>query len=486
MATAIRQFGLVVVGSGPAGLAPLLAAHRLGSLDQILDDGVALVEKTEWLGSGTIGKYTINSDSSGTTFADCLRSPEQTPLTALASHPLAQCVAAAGDGTVPLRLAGQFLGLVGETLGRMIAERPGCEVLVQHTAISVQRSGAYWRVKLRTPHGGDRVLLARNVVLATGGHQPHDRLVNESVGGRNLLEHYRAKLLQSDEVLDAGGLDLVAARLSGRAEPQVAVIGGSTSAASVAYALLNRLPGISFGHSGVTLLHRRELRIFYLDAASALAEGYTEFGQDDICPISGRVFRFAGFRLDQRELVMRARGIGGRPPEPRLALHHLRDGSEREAVRILDQADLVVAAMGYRPHALAVLDKLGAPVQLLAHTGPQQPLVDGHCQVLDAAGDPLAGLFGIGLAAGFRPSGALGGEPSFRGQANGLWLWQNDVGALIVHAMLKPVTPQFETLPGQIGPGKPQSKTPEWTGPAVELAGMMVEQPGASFAGEGA
>ena len=208
MATAIRQFGLVVVGSGPAGLAPLLAAHRLGNLDQILDDGVALVEGTQRLGSGTIGKYTINSDSSGTTFADCLRSPEQTPLTDLASHPLAKLVAGAGDGTVPLRLAGQFLGLVGETLGRMIAGRPGCEVLMQHTAMSVQRSGAQWRVKLRTLDGRERVLLARNVVLATGGHQPLDRLANECVGGRNLVQHYQAKLLQSDDVLDAGGLEL--------------------------------------------------------------------------------------------------------------------------------------------------------------------------------------------------------------------------------------------------------------------------------------
>jgi hypothetical protein len=32
----------------------------------------------------------------------------------------------------------------------------------------------------------------------------------------------------------------------------------------------------------------------------------------------------------------------------------------------------------------------------------------------------------------------LGGEPSFRGQANGLWLWQSDVGGLIVDAILPP------------------------------------------------
>ncbi len=64
--------------------------------------------------------------------------------------------------------------------------------------------------------------------------------------------------------------------------------------------------------------------------------------------------------------------------------------------------------------------------------------MDNHCRVLDASGNPIPNLFAIGLAAGFVPYGKLGGEPSFRGQANGLWLWQNDVGAMIADAILSP------------------------------------------------
>ena len=58
---------------------------------------------------------------------------------------------------------------------------------------------------------------------------------------------------------------------------------------------------------------------------------------------------------------------------------------------------------------------------------------------MDSHGNPIPGLFGIGLAAGFVPHGKLGGEPSFSGQANGLWLWQNDVGSIIVDAVLQPL-----------------------------------------------
>jgi hypothetical protein len=65
-----------------------------------------------------------------------------------------------------------------------------------------------------------------------------------------------------------------------------------------------------------------------------------------------------------------------------------------------------------------------------------RPLVDDFCRVVDAQGMPIGGLFGLGLANGFVPSGRLGGESSFVGQANGLWLWQNDVGAIIVDQLL--------------------------------------------------
>ena len=63
----------------------------------------------------------------------------------------------------------------------------------------------------------------------------------------------------------------------------------------------------------MSLLHRRELRIYYPTVDTWLVDGYTKFGPDDICR-RGRVFRLGGFRLDWRELIMRARGIGGRRP----------------------------------------------------------------------------------------------------------------------------------------------------------------------------
>ncbi len=428
-------YGLAIIGGGPAGLAPLLAAHRQGRLSEVLDRGVAIVEQADGLGGGDIGNYVINSDSTGTTFVDCLRSTTETPLTRLRSHKLTVAMAAAGDGPVPLSLVGRFMNLVGQTLGRMVASHPGCSVLTGHRVTAIKQVSGGWMTVAESRSQGQVSLRSRCVVSATGASQPTDRLAREVVGGINLAQRHGSKLLQSGDVFVGGGLAAVADRLARCGDPRVAIIGGSTSAAAVAHALLHRLPSIKFGHGAITLMHRRPLRIYYPSAEEALAEGYVEFGADDICPVSRRVFRFAGFRLDSRELIMQARGLGGRKPEPRLALHHLRD-VDQEASAKLDRADLVVAALGYRPRAVPVFDLHGDPIDLLARQRPQAPLVDGWCRILDAEGVPIPGLFGIGLAAGFVPRGALGGEPSFSGQANGLWLWQNDVGDVIVDAVL--------------------------------------------------
>ena len=79
---------------------------------------------------------------------------------------------------------------------------------------------------------------------------------------------------------------------------------------------------------------------------------------------------------------------------------------------------------------MPVRDATGREIELLGQE--REPMVDGACRVRDTSGQPVAGLFAIGLGSGFRPSGHLGGEPSFRGQTNGLWLYQNGIGRIVL------------------------------------------------------
>lgn len=426
---------VLVVGGGPAGTALLTAATKKGLLPDFAN-GLVLVEREAAVGGGRLGRYAITSDSTAQTFLTAVKDNAHPELAALVDHPAGRAVAAHVDSLgVPLVEVGPLLRVTGDRLAELTA-RHGGTVLTGHEVLGARRvDEGMWSVRLRRlSDGTERDQLARNIVVATGGHQPLDRLVMQEVAGARLMDLAGDRLLQSDDVLSLGGFEKVADLLAGKRAPRIAVIGGSTSALTSVALLLKGRPALPLGAGGITLLHRRPLRPFYPSIEAAHAEGFTDFGPQDICPVSGFVYRLAGFRLEARDLVLRMLGVDGRAPDPRVALHRIADGGDADAQAIIADADLVVAALGYRPHALPIAGADGTPLPLAARAG--KPMVDRHCRIVDEAGAPVPGLWGIGLAAGFVPWGALGGEESFSGQANGLWLWQNDVGLMIVDGIL--------------------------------------------------
>jgi hypothetical protein len=272
------------------------------------------------------------------------------------------------------------------------------------------------------------------VVSALGGRQDREHALTTPIGpGVRLADGHTDRVLLTEQVLTADGPARLTAMLAGGRSTRVVIIGGSHSAFAAAWVLLHAT-GVAFGPGDITILHRRPPRIFYPDAASARAERYTDFGPDDVCPLTGRVYRLAGLRWDSRDLLRRIWRIGGAPAEHRVRLIRLDPAADGGVPALLAGAALIIPAFGYRPRTIPVLDEHGRPVPLSA--GPS--LVDSDCRVLDAAGTPVPGLLGIGLASGFTLDGPLGGEPSFTGQTNGLWLYQNGIGRRIVDRLLTP------------------------------------------------
>ena len=425
---------LVIVGGGPAGTALLTAASKRGQLPR-LARGMVLVERDSAIGGGRLGRYAITSDSTAETFLTAIRDNPHPEIAELVDHPAARGVAHhQGALGVPLGEVGPLLRASGERLAGL-ARAQGGTVLAGHEALGATRGGdGLWTVGLRRLVDGATIeQRTRALVIATGGHQPLDRLAAQRVAGAPLVELAGDRLLQSDGVLAQGGYAQVCDLLADKRAPRIAVIGGSTSALTTIALLLKGSPALPLGAGAVTLLHRRPLRPFYPSVAAARAEGFTDFGPDDVCPVSGFVYRLAGFRLEARELVVRMLGIDGRAPDPRVALHRIAGEDDAAARAIIAGADLVIAALGYRPHALPLAGPHGR-LTLAADRGAA--MVDRHCRVLTADGTPVPDVYGIGLAAGFVPWGRLGGEASFSGQANGLWLWQNDVGTMIVDQLL--------------------------------------------------
>ncbi len=431
-----RHYGTAIVGGGPAGLGPLLAASRNGTLASLLDDGLVIIDRRPAIGAGRLGDYVIRSDSAALSFLSCLDGVQDSRLAAVRDMPSARALAACGSGPVELTMVARFLNDVGRAVRAIVETAPRGVVLTSHDVVRARRimRGA-WQLSVRGPRAQTIEIRAARLLLAGGADQDDARLARERLFDKTMLSvRHRLKVVQSDLVLRPEGLRAALARLAGHPSPRIVVLGGSTSAVAAARLLLQALP-VTAEPGAVTLLHRGRPRLFYHSAAEARADGYDEFGPDDICPVSGFVHRLGGLRYDARDLMRHALEIGGRVPDTRLALL---DGSSLlpgNLDALLDEANLVIAALGYRPRGLPLRDRHGVAVRLAG--GERTPMVDHRCRVLNTRGEVLPGVLGIGLAAGVRTTGTLGGEPSFRGQTNSLWLWQHDIGALVAAGLLE-------------------------------------------------
>ncbi|WP_084580240.1 DegT/DnrJ/EryC1/StrS family aminotransferase [Sphingomonas azotifigens] len=428
----------LIIGGGPAGTALLTAATKGDQLVGLARSGLAVVERDAVLGRGEIGSYAITSDSTAETFLTAVKDNVHQDIAALTAHHSGREVALyAGKLGVPLSRSTPLLEATGARLGTLVAEHGGV-VATRSEVIDARRTPqGDWAARVRNLlTGEERVMRAANLVIATGGYQAREHVAAEDVAGAPIGDLAGDRLVLGDDFLRLGGLERLRARLEAVRAPRIAIVGGSTSAMAAAVLLLKASPALPLGAGAIRLYHRRPLRPFYRSAEEAYADGFTDFGPDDICPLSGFVYRLAGFRLEARELVLRMLGVGGRAPDPRMALCRLTGANDAAMQAELRAADVVIGALGYRPRALPLYDVEGTRIALMADHPGRPRLVDQQCRVLDAEGRPLPGVYGLGLASGHVPDGPLGGEASFSGKANGLWLWQNDIGRMIVDQIL--------------------------------------------------
>ncbi|MCE2566114.1 aminotransferase DegT [Komagataeibacter sp. FNDCF1] len=432
---------VLIAGGGPAGIALLLAAARIGELPRLLDEGITLVEQAPHIGSGMLGRYVINSDSASETFVDTLVDNPVPELARLQHHPLVEMIRSHGKRPLPLRVVADFQDLVGHVLTDLIRKHPASRLLTGWRLASLRQSGREsWAAHLVSTCGEQtQHVIARRVILALGAHQPEQRLRDERVGGQPLLPHYHDRLMQSDDLLAPDGIGRLRAMVAGGRKPKIAIVGGASSALSVARVILRDMEDL-IAPGNLTLLHKSPLKLFYRTAEEAIADGYNDFGPADICPISQFVYRFGGLRYDSRDLAMQLMGIANAPPEPRLRTMQITGENDAAVRAVLDGADAIIACFGYRPRRVMIMDRHAHPMAL-AMDHPDGSLTGGNCGILDGSGREIPGLFGLGLASGYSPSGAMGGESSFHGQVNSLWLWQNAIGEKILSQLMPEEAP---------------------------------------------
>lgn len=440
------MFETVILGAGAAGTGSLVWAARHGLLGAWLDAGVAVVD-ARFSMSGTIGRYVLNADTLGGTFLECLDGPCCDPVILnLRSDPVTLELAGWRDRYPPLELVGRFLERLGTALAGMVCGHPRSLFLAGAVArgVRLQADGSLV-ADISEADGRRHSLRAASAVMALGGRQNTSWETVQLMPGLH-LGHWRAKIIPSDLLMARGGA-FHARRMLARARsaPLAVILGGAHSAFSAAW-LLDRLSGIHFDAAGIQILHRTDPRVFYPSCEAAAADGY-EFTDADVCPATGRVFRLSGLRGDGREVWRRMHGLAGDEAERLFVTKSIHSMQRQELACLLDAADLIVPAFGYRMATVPMFDASGRPIPL-ARAGPA---VGSDSRLLIEGGDALPNVFGAGLGSGFRPWGAMAGEPSFHGQQNSLWLYQNGIGEQICTGVRTCALQHKETAARRLG-----------------------------------
>lgn len=481
-----------------------------------------------------------------------------TPFDSLLNAPITKQVEDYGNKTGPLRLVGHFLRDVGQRAVAAVQAYPSSSKFYTRTKVEslhrVVEDGKFvcWRLVLVSLAAGgsssptnrqsasaasaDAVerqeIYAVHVALATGGHQTMPTFANAS---------YRQKTVLSDVVCTMEGVDLLKTKIhrylrtcnshgtvpSGR----VVVIGGSHSAFSAAWVCLNlvnedlshKLPPssgvgaataslavstmsgpitlnaqnqIKFGPSGVCILHRSAIRVYYASRADADHDHYPE-SSIVVNRVTGNINPFGGIRGDAKELWRAIRST----KEGRVRLLQVKSiplangavatggasggtgnnsgttaagaagaGSTAAALKqsivdkMLDEAIVIVWAAGYATNLVPLFDHNGRPIHVRVSKG--QTEVDEHANLLlseahhgaaplegfqpsltlpsyaaaagsaDFQGVPVGNLYGSGLGYGLKATLDNGEPDGASGRADGVAVYLKRGATLILASVL--------------------------------------------------
>jgi hypothetical protein len=421
----------IIIGGGPGGLGPLVWAAQHGLLPDWLDRGVAVIERQAHLG-GTLGRFGIHSDSLGGSYLECLEAPGlPEALLPLRDDPLAREMAQYRNAFPRLGLVDRFMRRIGVALASMLAESTASSLHLSTAARAVRlRPDGTIAVETTGLDGTGATLFARSAVIALGGHQlwPQQALLP----GVTLADCRMRRVMPSDRALSSDGLREANDILAAAGQRRILILGGSHSAYAAADALLALPAADRLAAGQIAILQSREPRVFYPDRNAALDDLY-DVDPGDICPRTQRVNRMGGLRGYGREMW---RQIARRPrtlPEPRVVALPMQQFSATELRSKIERAALVIPCFGYRSAMLPVFDARGERLALNAEAGGVAVGDDSRLLMVD--GTRLPNLFAIGLGTGYRLPASMGGEPNFDGQANSLWLYQNDIGAVIYRAI---------------------------------------------------
>jgi len=428
---------LIIAGGGPAGTGPLLNAAANNQWDALMETGVAVFEKSEYLISGAFGDRHGSSTSHGYAFQEIATNAADV-LPKTARHPWIAKLR--NDPHPDFVDVTSFLRDMGAELAEQITATNGkSRVYFHHSVTLCQWTGSLWRI---TVHDDDLDVnvehYSRWLLLSTGGR---DRVPNP-IGRSNINLYDWAKTNPANRAKVVPGSEVIWNPQDYRAKltmerPKVVIIGGAHGAWLIVD-ILAELPGTPLD---ITVIRRSVTKLYDESKEEAEKEGrMTQPG--DICPLTGKVNRQSGVRGTPRLRVIDMQKTGTSKGLARLQAYDGDDGDH--VLALLNAADMVIYSIGFGPNFPKILDEAGttAIIKQRRDNGMVIRQEDMFTPVFAQGNVRNVIMYGIGagLPCGFNNvKGELtGGEKRLHGVApvDSIWLYENDIGAKVVRGMV--------------------------------------------------
>jgi UDP-N-acetylglucosamine 2-epimerase (non-hydrolysing) len=422
--TSANRFDTVIIGGGPAGTGLLLKLMKDGTDKKFFDSKFALIEKTSNLVKGTITDYMVNSDTFSDVFLECLEglTGDSIDLSTLSDE--ISTIKKHSGSPIPLNKLTTYLKKLGDLIIEKINSHPKSKLFLNTSADKIIKTeGGEFIIHLNK---GKEKIHSKKLIIASGGklNLPDHIQFSETIS----LNEFSDKIIHSDVLLKGLAVDLIAEKIPKR----IVILGGSHSSFSSAWYLLNSVGG--FTENSIKIWSRTQPLIYFPTKEDAMSAGYNNFTDNDICPITKRVYRLAGLRMDGRELLIKMEGLQNYEIEKRVKFNRIVDTNSDELSKDLSEADLIILGYGYSFNMIPFYNENNEKLNFIGE-------ITGHwvsptSELLDVNNEIIPNLYATGLATGFIPSGYLGGEPSFEGQTNGIWYYQNALAEVIIKKII--------------------------------------------------
>ena len=438
---------VTICGAGASGSGLLVAAIQYGFSEVAKARGGIVAFDKQKQPQSMLEHTCIPSNSFASVFLECLpalqeKYPHHDSLKEFLNSNEVVQLNALGKNCCELRIVGAYLRMLSRVVWDLASQEQFGRLYASHEVSCVSLGCKSLEVQTRNCLTGETVVQkSRFVVLAMGGFQNVAQVARVSIHGSITLAPHVRKIILSHTVVQQPKIVYSKLRQNLRenttlhitADAPVVIVGGSHSAWSSAYNLLTKVANsqVVFEDRSIIILHRSPLRFFYLTTEEAKSEGYDFDPEMDVCPLTGRVNRYGGLRYDVCDF---AKGVVLRGEETRISTVRMDSSfSETACIGLLSRSTAIVSAMGYGANIPEIRRENGAPVNLKSRNGQLIVNEAGQCYTSD--GDLLPNLLATGLGAGQTLNPKVGGEQSFKGRIDGVWLYQHDMGKLLLSTM---------------------------------------------------